>query len=227
MKLKEFTYFYPEKPQLILINSDAFEKFSNDDDYVAQPKFNEQRCELHLIDGVGHFWDRHGKELTYNTNPAYAEGKKEIVRILVDKFGDRGYFQFDAGLRHNKVPGIKNKLVIYDIFVYKNEVLNRLIYDERRDILKRYFEKRYFGKKVWMYDMDDTVHLINQHPNDFQRHFNEYTASGDVDESYPHPEEFEGLVMKSKKGMLRLGRVSGADSTWMFKVRIQTGRHRY
>ena len=78
-----------------------------------------------------------------------------------------------------------------------------------------------------MYDMDDTVHLINQHPNDFQRHFNEYTDSPEADYSYSNSEEFEGLVMKSKKGKLRLGRVSGADSIWMFKVRIATGRHRY
>ncbi len=216
MILKKFMYFYPEKPQLILIESDAFGQMSNDPDYIAQPKFNEQRCELHLIDGEAHFWDRHGKELTYNSNPAYTEGKNEIVRILVEKFGDKGYFQFDAGLRHNKVSGVKHKLVIYDIFIYKNEVLNKLIYDERRKILEGYFGN---------YDYDEinkTVHLINEYKDNFKRVYDDY-----VDGNHGNAEEFEGLVMKNLKGKLKLGRASGADSLWMFKVRKQTGRHRY
>lgn len=216
MKLKSFKYFYPEKPQLILIESDAFEKLSNDPDYIAEPKFNEQRCEFHLINGEGHFWDRHGKELNYNTNPVYSEGKNAIVNFFVDKFGKKGYFIFDTGLRHNKVNGINNKLVIYDIHVYKNEVLNRLTFEERRCILEGYFEKRQYDDGE-AYDMDDIVHLINQHKDDFLRHFKEYTAA----------EEFEGLVIKSLKGKLKLGRTTGADSIWMFKVRIKTGRHRY
>jgi ATP-dependent DNA ligase len=210
MKLKKFTYFYPEKPVLILIESEAFKKFSDDPDYIAEPKFNEQRCELHLINGVAHFWDRHGKELDYNKNASYAEGKKVITQIFVDKFGDMGYFIFDTGLRHNKVSGINNKLVIYDIHVYKDEVLNQLTFEERRNILEGYFKKNN--------DVDDTVHLIHQRPDNFKKWFKYYTDGSN---------EFEGLVMKNKKGKLKLGKVSASDSTWMFKVRIQTGRHRY
>ena len=187
MILKKFTYFYPEKPQLILIESNAFEEMSNHPDYIAQPKFNEQRCELHLIDGVGHFWDRHGKELTYNSNPAYAEGKNEIVRILVEKFGDKGYFQFDAGLRHNKVHGVNHKLVIYDIFIYKNEILNKLIYNERREILEGYFGKNF------IYDEDKTVHLINEYRDNFKKVYDDYINSS---------EEFEGIVIKNLNGKL-------------------------
>lgn len=210
MKLKKFTYFYPEAPELILIESDAFGQMSNDPDYIAEPKFNEQRCELHLIDGECHFWDRHGKELNYNSNPMYSDGKNAISKIFLDKFGDKGYSIFDTGLRHNKVEGIKNKLVIYDIHCYQNELLNRIPFKERRDILELNFKDT---------KLDDIVHLITQHKDNFKETFKMYAhhASG----------EFEGLVMKSLKGMLKLGRVSNAKSLWMFKTRIKTGRHRY
>lgn len=221
MILNKLTYFYPEKPQLILIDSRAMDEMSKDDDFIAEPKFNEQRCELHLIDGVGHFWDRHGKELSYNTNPANAEGKKEIVRILVDKFGDKGYFLFDAGLRHNKVSGIKDKLVIYDIHVRNGELLNKIPFMRRRFLLEQHFEVHELN---YLYD---TVHLIYQYPDNFRKLFNELTAQDCVDESFQGTEEFEGIVIKNLNGKLKLGRRSGNHSMWMFKVRIQTGRHRY
>ena len=225
MKLKKFTYFYPEKPQLILKESDAFGQMSFDPVYVAEPKLNEQRCELHLINGVAHFWDRHGKELTYNSNPIYEDGKNEITRILVEKFGDTGYFLFDAGLRHNKVHGVSHKLVIYDIHVYRDEVLNKLIFDERRDILEKYFIgtlKTLGSFSGTFQNHNDTVHLINQYYVNFQKVYDEY-ISGDLG----NPDEFEGLVIKSLNGKLKLGRASGTDSIWMFKVRKATGRHRY
>ena len=38
MRFNEIKYFYPEKPVLILIETDAFEQMSNDPDYVAEPK---------------------------------------------------------------------------------------------------------------------------------------------------------------------------------------------
>lgn len=225
MKLQRFTYFYPEKPKLVLIESDAFEQMSNDPIYVAEPKFNEQRCELHLIDGEGHFWDRHGKELNYNSNSLYEDGKKEIVRILVEKFGDKGYFLFDAGLRHNKVTGIYHKIVIYDIHIYKNEVLNKLTFRERRDLLDKFFTGtwKHLGSFSGTFqNHNDTVHLINQYPTAFQKVYDEY-ISGDLG----NPDEFEGVVIKNLKGKLKISRASNIDSSWMFKVRKQTGRHRY
>ena len=210
MKLKKFTYFYPEAPELILIESDAFTEMSNDDNYIAEPKFNEQRCELHLIDGVVHFWDRHGKSLSYDSNPMYADGREKIAKIIVDTFGDKGYFLLDAGLRHNKVEGINNKLVIYDIHVYQNEVLNKWEFEERRAVLELNFKNT---------SPDDTVHLIEWHLNDFHKWFKYYAE---------HPSgEFEGLVMKNRKGKLKLSRTSNNKSLWMFKTRIKTGRHRY
>lgn len=213
MKLNTITYFYPEKPVLILKDTDAFQEMSDSPLYVGEPKYNGQRCELHLLDGQAEFWDRHGKHLTYNSNSLYDEGREKIVKEIVDRVGDKGYFVFDCELRHNKVQGIQNKLVIYDIHVYKNEVLNKMVFKDRRELLESLGFSIYNG---------DTVHLIYQYKDDFETHFNSFIAG-----NYGDADEFEGLVIKRLDGKLKLGRASGSDSTWMFKVRKQTGRHRY
>jgi ATP-dependent DNA ligase len=206
MKFKSIKYFYPEKPVLILIESDAFMEFSNDPNYIAEYKYNGSRCEIHMLDGHVEFWDRHGKHLKYNNDPNHDEAREKIKDILRKSFGTKGYFVLDSELRHNKVTGIQNKIMVYDIHVYKNEVLNHLTFKERRDILDRHLNIN-----------DDPISLIEQFTGDFNKLF-ESTFGND---------ELEGIVIKRLTGKLILGRASGTDSIWMFKVRKASGRHRY
>jgi ATP-dependent DNA ligase len=213
MKFSEIKYFYPEKPVLILIESDAFQEMSDDPNWVCEPKYNGSRCEVHILDGHIEFWDRHGKHLKYNSDPLHEDERETIKEILLEKVGTKGYFVFDSELRHNKVTGIQNKLVIYDIHVYKNEVLNRMLFGERRKLLESLGFSIFNG---------DTVHLIYQYKDDFKVIFDSFVA-GD----YGDPDEFEGIVIKNLNGKLVLGRSSGTDSIWMFKVRVASGRYRY
>lgn len=215
MKLNKITYFYPEKPVLMMIETDAFKKMSESKDWIAEPKFNGSRCEVHMLNGNVEFWDRHGKHLDYNSNSLYNDGRLNIIAELRKAFGYKGYFVLDGELRHNKVEGIQNKLVIYDIHVYKNEVLNKLTFKERRNILESHFRN-------WYYDISVPVHLINQHKTDFDGVFSDYVSG-----EWGNSDEFEGIVIKNINGKLNLSRSSNRKSNWMFKIRKQTGRHRY
>jgi ATP-dependent DNA ligase len=221
MILNKLMYFYPEKPTLMMIEADAFQEMSDSDEWIAEPKFNGARCEVHLFNGHVEFWDRHGKHLKYNDDPLHEEEREKIKNILRSKFGNQSYFVFDGELRHNKVRGIQNKLVIYDVHVFAGELLNHLTFAERRYMLEGHFEKKMF-EEGWFYDEDATVHLINQYVNDFGKAFDDYT------QGYHGPaDEFEGLVMKRLDGKLQLGRVSGTPSIWMMKVRKKTNSYRY
>jgi len=212
MKLKSFKYLYPEKPVLMQIGQDVFTELSNDPQWIAEPKYNGSRCIVHIINGKVEFWDRHGKKLDFDTNALYTEGRNKIKKILINKFGKVGYFVFDGELRHNKVRGIQCKLVIWDCFIFNHEVLNKLPYWARRSNIE---EKM----KV---DSNDPVTLIRQWKNDFKTVYDEYVSG-----KWGDPDEFEGVVMKNVNGKLNLGRVSGSPSNWMYKIRKQTGRHRY
>ena len=203
MKIKEFKYFFPEKPVLISIDQPLFEELSNNPDWVAEPKYNGNRCPLWIIDGDVQFWGRHGKLLKYNSDP-----DPEMVAILKRKF-PKGVFLFDSELRHNKVKGIRNKLIIWDVFIWINELLNHLQYWSRRAILELKFEG----------NSNDKVALIRQHSTDFKENFLAY-ANDPTD-------EFEGLVLKNVHGMLNIGRTSASDSRWMWKVRKPSGRYKF
>lgn len=212
MKIKTFKYFYPEKPVLMQIDQDNFIEMSNSPKWIAEPKYNGSRCLVHIFNGKVEFWDRHGKKLDFETNPLYADGRNKMKRILVKAFGKVGYFLFDGELRHNKVKGIQCKLILWDCFIWMHELLNKLPYWARRSKIE--------GKiKV---DSNDPVTLIRQWKHHFKTVYDEYVSG-----KWGDPDEFEGVVIKNVNGKLNLGRVSGSPSNWMYKIRKQTGRHRF
>jgi ATP-dependent DNA ligase len=216
MNFNDFIYLWPEKPVLVHRDQDLVDQLSDDPDYVAEPKFNGQRCVVHTLDGKISFWSRHGAELKYALKYGDSEGYKALVKMLKTMF-PKGYWQFDGELRHNKVQGIYHKLVVWDCFVYKNRFLYKEQFWARRELLAKHFDSGHPYEKL-----DSQIHLITQYKTDFRRHFKDYTEGvyGDAD-------EFEGLVMKSLKGKLNLGRKSSSNSLWMRKIRKATGRHRY
>lgn len=200
MHIEKFTYFYPEKPTLVSVDQPLFQLYSTATSWVAEPKYNGSRLQLHIIDGKPEFWDRHGGQLAYTPTD-------EILSTLSDIFPTTGYYVFDGELRHNKVIGVRNKIMLYDVHIFENELLIGIPFSERREILER------------LLTIDtEPVGIPMQYSNDFKTVFDKLVAEN---------EEFEGLVMKKLTGELNLGRTSGIDSKWMKKVRKKTGRHHF
>jgi len=214
MNIKQFKYFYPEKPVLMHIEQEAFERMSEDPKWIAEPKYNGSRCEVHLFYGEVEFWDRHGKKLDFDSNPLYKEGRERIKAILVKLFGKIGYFLFDGELRHNKVTGVQCKLILWDCFILSHDLLNKKPYWYRH------------AQVDIMVDLSDSenrvVKCIEQFKDNFRQAFNDCISG-----KYGDPKEFEGLVLKNVNGMLNLGRTDGINSNWMYKVRKETGSYRF
>jgi ATP-dependent DNA ligase len=181
------------------IEQESFEAMSRDPNWVAELKYNGQRCPLWIIDGKVEFWGRHGKLLKYNDDP-----DPEIVAYLKDKF-PKGVFLFDSELRHNKTTGVRHKLVIWDTFIFRDRLLNKEQYWTRRAILEARLEAT------------EKVKLITQYPNHFAALYK--TVIKDP--------EIEGLVLKNQHGMLNISRTSGQNSNWMYKIRKASGRYAF
>lgn len=227
MQINQFKYFYPEAPQLILITQDLVEKLSKDDRWVAEPKYNGQRCELHVMDGKIEFWGRDGEPLKYEPNEA-------LRAHLTALFPKRGYYLCDGELRHNKTIGVQHKLILWDCFIFNNELMNKKPYWYRRCLLMSLGLKERviitstqcvecdcdykFEKPITTNTSNEPVSLIEQYNTNFKDVFEHLIACSD---------EFEGVVLKNTQGKLNLGRKSAAKSTWMKKIRKATGRHRY
>jgi ATP-dependent DNA ligase len=224
MNFKNHIYFYPEKPMLVHRDQDLVQEMSDDPNYVAEPKYNGTRCVLTILDHDVSFWTRHGhpvKTLNHEA-PEYAEMVKEIQEVVPAK----GHFQFDSELRHHKVKGLAFQLVVWDCFIYNDEFLNKLIYDERRVLVEKMFgtPPNASDKVVSLSEYKRRVKVIEQFPNRFRLIYDEFVAGK---RSLGHEDEFEGLVMKNRQGKFNLGRKTNAESRWMYKFRIETGRHKF
>ncbi len=203
MELSTFTYFYPEKPFLLNIAQDFFKRINAARDlWVAEKKYNGTRLQLHYIGNNNfQFWDRHGNKIRFIPN---AELQNELDKL---KPYLTGYCLFDGEFRHHKTKGIDNKIMLFDIFILNNELLLNKPFYERRNILEK------MGLKI----EGEPLGLTKQYKEDFYTLFQQVTAE----------EEIEGLVLKKLSGTLKLGRKSGEDSTWMYKVRKASKKYKF
>jgi ATP-dependent DNA ligase len=224
VRFDNFIYFYPEKPTLVHRDQELVDELSDNPDFVAEPKYNGTRCIVVVLNGDVAFWTRHNhpvKNLKTGT-PEY----NELVQEIKIRVPDKGHFQFEGELRHSKVTGIQYKIVLWDCLIYDGEYLNKLTYDERRELVEKHFQTASdaSGKVISILPYLKRVKVIEQFKGDFRAIFNEYVAG---QRRLGEPEEFEGLVMKNRNGKLALGRRTNPDSRWMFKIRIETGRHKF
>ena len=190
----------------MLLENKSFDEMSRSRDWIAEPKYNGARCLIHIFNGKIEFWDRHGKHLKYNSDPIHQIERDEIKSELMKIFPKKGYFVLDSELRHNKVKGIQNLIMVYDIHVWNHELLNKITFYERRVILEKLFTKS--TKKV---------QLIKQYHMGFKMLFKKLIVDNEI----------EGIVIKRRSGKLNLNRVSNSDSMWMFKIRRKSGSYRY
>lgn len=212
MYFKDFIYFYPENPTLVHREQSLIDELNDDPNVIAEPKYNGSRLELHILNGDIQYWTRHGEKFKM------FDGHPDVVSCL-SQFPKNSYFLFDAELRHNKVIGVRNKLVIFDCFIYNGLFLNHKTFGERRGMLENHFDKDLDGQ----YDDTQPVSLINQYKTDFRKVFETYTEGYDGN----NPDEFEGLVMKDTTKKFNLGRKTNPESRWMYKMRKETGRHKF
>jgi ATP-dependent DNA ligase len=189
MEIEEFTYFYPEKPRMISSDGNLFDLLSKKSEVVAEKKFNGIRLQLHSMpDGSFQFWNRHNVRLQYLPSQELSESMGQL--------GLEGYNVLDGELRHAKVKGVKHKIVLFDVFVFQNQLLADKPFSCRRGLL----EKLIYA---------DNIEIAQQYRCDFRNLFEFVTQEPEI----------EGLVLKNKTGYLDFGLKSGVLSKWMWKVR--------
>jgi ATP-dependent DNA ligase len=197
MEIEKFTFFYPEKPRMISSDGNLFDLLSKKREVVAEKKYNGIRLQLHFMpDGSFQFWNRHNVRLQYLPGQELSEA--------MDQLGLEGYNVLDGELRHGKVKGVKHKIVLFDVFVFQNQLLVDKPFFYRRGLLE---------KLVYA----DNLQLVQQYRDNFRGVFEFVTREPEI----------EGLVLKNKTGYLDFGLKSGALSKWMWKVRRPSKKQRF
>jgi len=198
LKITEFKFLYPEKPRLIHIDQPLFDRMSNQKEYIAERKYNGSRLQLHYLDGKFQFWNRHEARMNYQPN--------DEVQEALDALPLKGYCLFDGELRHNKTRDVRDKIIFYDTFIWRDNLLIGQPFWFRRNLLKKLFKCN-----------AEPIGITEQFPGNFRDVFNDVIQD----------DEIEGLVLKNTRGVLNLGRNCAADSSWMRKVRKPNGSYRF
>jgi len=200
MNLNSFKYFFPECPRLLHIEQPLFDTLSDHPDWIAEPKYNGSRLQLHFLNGAWQFWNRHEQPMAYTPSPE--------VREALAGLNLKGYWLFDGELRHNKTKGVRHKIVLYDLFIAGGTLLLGASFQKRRGILETLLH----------YNGDyNLLSLSPQYPEDFRQVFGELIKD----------DEIEGLVIKNLQGQLQLGRGRAVESRWMWKARKPSGRYHF
>ena len=198
-----FTYLYPERPKLISINQPLFEKLSDDPKWVAEPKYNGSRLVL-AVNGKVELWNRHGEKFDYQPDDTLQNALNDFASHT------NGMCVFDGELRHNKVAGVRHKIVLWDTLVWDGELQTSKPYLVRQTNLVNTCMCLTTGQVR-------RLSMCPQHMGKFK----------DLYRDYIQDPEIEGLVIKNLNGKLNLSRTAGQPSNWMFKVRRPSNSYRF
>lgn len=198
MKIVQFTYFYPEKPFLITREQPLFQNCNQSEDWFAEKKYNGSRLLLHYINEKFEFWNRHSDKFNFQPNE---ELQKALSTLKLN-----GYCLFDGELRNNKVIGVKQKVVLFDVIIWEGELL-RIPFSQRRKILE----------SLRLPIEGEPLGIIQQHKIDFNQLFDEVVSD----------KEIEGLVLKNQNGRLKVDRKSSRNSSWMLKIRRPSKNYKF
>ena len=197
MKTNTFTYYFPEKPTLISKDQPLTAELSANPDCVAERKYNGIRLQLHYLNGKFQFWGRHKDLLKFTPDAELLAALKALPL--------EGYCLFDGELRNNKTKGVRQKIMLFDVFIWKGEILTGIPFGERRKII-------------------ESLAPVDGEPIGCPFHFR-----GDFIDAFSKvitDDEIEGLVIKNLKGQFKISRTSPVDSAWMWKVRKPSKKYK-
>jgi ATP-dependent DNA ligase len=210
--------YYPPKPLLISIDQPLFSKLEQRADVVAEPKYNGTRLILkRIVDDAIHtgvwlkpyyeFWNRDGEILKYQPS-------NELLQQL-DLIKWEGDCILDGELIHFKTKTMKHTVIIFDVFLWNGKPMTDLPFVNRRKLLE---DK--VGKTLALFSTKN-VFLAPQWNGGYKADFKR------LYENMIQYEEIEGLVIKSLKVKVILGRRESPTVATMWKVRKPGPTYRF
>jgi hypothetical protein len=200
-----FRLIYPPRPKGA-INPAMLERYKG---FVAQYKYNDIRNLLYLFpDGSVHLYNRHREPHRAYQLTLDMEDSIHCLELPLGKF-----HVIDGGLMHGKAPGIRDRLVLWDILVHNGEYLVGTTFLERYQLLEKL--------------VGNPTELENETGGEIALQINRNLwlaplFKDKLAERYQRAasrEELEGLVLKNPNGRLEWGLSESNNGFWQIRVR--------
>ncbi len=203
--------YFPPKPLLISIDQPLFSELELREDVVAEPKYNGTRLILKRFERTEpyEFWNRHGEILKYQPS-------KELIEQL-NLITWEGNCVLDAELLHFKTKKVKHSIMGFDVFEWDGLPTIGFTLSPRRKLLE---DKVGENTARFIFRENDILlapQWVGGEKGKFRQLYNELIQR----------EEIEGLVLKSLKAKVVLGRSESPVVPTMWKVRKPGPTYRF
>lgn len=200
-------YIYPPKTKRIIKPSQLsdFEKTNN---WIAQRKYNGDRCLIQLTGNEVFLWNRYGKRQKYQLSPHL---KLELIALGAPMGGSTW---IDGELLH---PKVSDTIVMFDILQIGGDYLHSSPQEKRLEIIHEFCGSPKFSDSLMGHPIGKHLFLAQNWLNDFISHYDAHIKDDLI----------EGLILREKGSFLGGWGSSPYEVNWMIRCRKPSKNYRF
>ena len=167
MRYDKFRYLFPPRPKNPIDPSEL--DFFDNNSLISQPKINGSNCVLFTNGKQTFAMNRHNSRLT-----GFSMDELELNSLYRGEEGEWLVLnaEWTNKSKRDETGNIfNNKLIIFDILVYKSDYLIGSTFSERIDILDDLYGK-FDSDKEYLYSVSDNVYRVKNYETNFKDIFN-------------------------------------------------------
>lgn len=213
MRYDNFCYIWPPRPENAIDSSDLL--YWDNGTLLGQCKLNGSNTTIYTNGHKTFVMNRHNQRLTN-----FKISNSEISNLYVCKAGEwlvinSEYLNKSKQDENGNI--FNDKLIIFDILVYKSDYLLGSTFNERVELLDDIYG-RIDSDKSYLYGISENIYRVKSYDRNFKQLFDSFTNNCPV---------VEGLVMKRKNAKLEIGNSEKNNNKSQLKCRVRSKNYKY
>jgi ATP-dependent DNA ligase len=212
MIYKDYFYIFPPRPKNMIKPSDL--SYWDNGSLISQCKLNGSNTTIYTNGMSTFIMNRHNQKLSnfkINIDEIHSAFKCKLGEWLVINSE-----YLNKSKRDENGIIFNDKLIVFDILVYKSQYLIGHTFKERIELLDNIFGKNE-SDKSYLYNISENIYRVKSYESGFKEKFDELSKIDLI----------EGLVLKRKNAKLEVGSVECNNHLSQLKCRKSTKNYRY
>jgi len=200
-------YIYPPRTKCV-IKPSQLPDYEKEDNWIAQRKYNGDRCLIQLSENEVFLWNRYGKRQKYQL---LSPLRQELLSLVIPMGGETW---IDGELLHSKVP---DTIVMFDILQLGGEYLHSTPQEKRLEIIYELCGEPNSSNSLMGHSISEHLFLAQNWTNDFVSHYDAHIMDDLI----------EGLILRQKGSFLGSWGSAPYEVKWMIRCRKPSKNYRF
>ena len=215
MVYNNYFYIYPPRPENAITKSDL--DYWDNGTLLCQCKLNGSNTTIYTNGTKVFTMNRHNQNLTN-----FKISNNEILNLHKTACKNGEWLVINSEYLNKSKQDengliFNDKLIIFDILVYKSDYLLRSTFNERVNLLDEIYGKG-DSEKSYLYGISENIYRVKSYNENFKQLFDDFTKNNHV---------IEGIVMKRKNARLEIGSSEKNNNKSQLKCRVKTKNYKY